>query len=100
LQTGISAGFGRPSQAAIWLIEQENDMPGDYSNLLITIGSLACVAALGWFFESAREISDSNDDTLPRSEDTVQRRRAGIYMTAVILTMGATVFSVLFTVLA
>jgi hypothetical protein len=37
----------------------------DYSTLLITIGGLACVVALGWFFESARESSDSNEGLLP-----------------------------------
>jgi hypothetical protein len=67
----------------------------DYSTLLITIGGLACVVALGWFFESARESSDSNEGLLPSTDDTVQRQRAGMYMTAVIVTMAATLASVI-----
>ncbi len=60
-------------------------MSGDYSTVLITLGSLACFAAFGWFLESATEQSDPNDDSA--SEDTLQRQRAHIYMAAVIVAM-------------
>ena len=62
-------------------------MPADFSTVLITVGSLACFGALGWFLESATEKSDLGDDGVP--EDTVQRERAHIYMAAVVVTMCA-----------
>jgi hypothetical protein len=67
-------------------------MPGNYGTILITVGSLACFGAFGWFFESATEQSDSNDDSVP--EDIVQQR-AGVYMAAVIVTMCASIVSVI-----
>ncbi len=70
-------------------------MIGDYSTFLITIGSLACVVALGWFFESAREAAGLYEDSLPPADDTVQRQRASIYMAAVMLTMAAAIVSVI-----
>jgi hypothetical protein len=60
-------------------------MLGNFSTVLITLGSLACFGAFGWFLESAREQSDSSDDNAP--EDTVQRQRAHIYMAAVVVAM-------------
>jgi hypothetical protein len=60
-------------------------MSGNYSTVLITLGSLACFGAFGWFLESATEPSDPNDDNA--SEDTVQRQRANIYMVAVVVAM-------------
>jgi hypothetical protein len=77
------------------LIDKENDMLGDYSTLLITIGSLACVVALGWFFESARGTVSSYEDPPPPVDNTVQQQRARIYMAAVMLTMAATIVSVI-----
>jgi hypothetical protein len=62
-------------------------MPGNFSTVLITLGSLACFGAFGWFLESAMERSDSSDDSTP--EDTVQQERAHIYMAAVLITMCA-----------
>jgi len=70
-------------------------MFADYSTFLITIGSLACVAALGWLFESVQEASTSTADTVSSAEDSPQRQRASIYMLAVLLTMGASVISVI-----
>ena len=69
-------------------------MFADYSTFLITIGSLACVAALGWLFESVQEASTSNADTVSSAEDAAQPR-ASLYMIAVLLTMGASVISVI-----
>jgi hypothetical protein len=60
-------------------------MSGNYSTVLITLGSLACFGAFGWFLESATEPSDPNDDNA--YEDTVQRQRANIYMVAVVVAM-------------
>jgi hypothetical protein len=60
-------------------------MPGHYSTVLITVGTLACFGAFSWFLESAAEKSDPGDDGVP--EDAVQRQRAYIYMAAVIVTM-------------
>ena len=70
-------------------------MFADYSTFLITIGSLACIAALGWLFESVQEASTSNADTVSSAEDAAQRPRASLYMIAVLLTMGASVISVI-----
>jgi hypothetical protein len=70
-------------------------MFADYSTFLITIGSLACVAVLGWFFESIHGASASNDDNLSSGEDPAQRQRASLYMIGVLLTMGASVISVI-----
>ena len=60
-------------------------MPGDYSTVLITVGSLACFGAFGWFLESAAEQSDPNNEGSP--DDTVQQKRAHVYMAAVIVAM-------------
>jgi hypothetical protein len=62
-------------------------MPGNYSNVLITVGSLACFGAFGWFLESGKE-HDSSDDSAP-PEDTAQQQRTHIYMAAVVVTMCA-----------
>lgn len=70
-------------------------MFGDYSNILVTIGSLACVAALAWFFESTRQTPESDEETVSCSEDIVQKQRASLYVAAVILIMGAAIVSVL-----
>jgi hypothetical protein len=71
---------------------RKTDMLADYSTFLITIGSLACATALGWFFESVQE-AGLNDDSVSPAEDAAQRQRASIYMLAVVLTMGASVLS-------
>ena|SRR5579871_4597000 len=63
------------------------DMPGNFTTVLITLGSLACFGAFGWFLESATERSDSSDDSTP--EDQVQQQSAHIYMAAVVVTMCA-----------
>jgi hypothetical protein len=68
-------------------------MPGDYSTVLITVGSLACFGAFGWFLESAVDKSELNEDRAP--EDSVQQHRAHIYMAAVIVTMCASIVSVI-----
>jgi hypothetical protein len=65
-------------------------MTADFSTVLITVGSLACFGAFGWFFESAAERSDSNDDGV--TEETMQQR-AHIYMVAVVVTMCSFVVS-------
>lgn len=61
-------------------------MSGNFSTVLITLGSLACFGAFGWFLESAAEQS-AHDDSAP--EDTVQQQRAHTYMAAVVVTMCA-----------
>jgi hypothetical protein len=68
-------------------------MPGDYSTVLITVGSLACFGAFGWFFESAREQSDAGDEGA--AEDTMLQQRTRIYMAAVVVTMCASIVSVI-----
>lgn len=68
-------------------------MPGNYGTILITVGSLACFGAFGWFFESATEQSDVNDENAP--EEVMQRQRASVYMAAVIVTMCASIVSVI-----
>jgi hypothetical protein len=83
------------SLAYIDSIGKENDMLGDYSAALITIGILSCVLALGWFFDSALDAAGSYEDTLPPKDDTVQQQRASIYMAAVMFTMAATIVSVI-----
>ncbi len=84
-------GNGLPSQFGLQNKKRRCDMPGNYGTILITVGSLACFGAFGWFFESATEQSDSNDDSVP--EDIVQQQRAGVYMVAVIVTMCASIVS-------
>jgi hypothetical protein len=61
-------------------------MPG-YSAVLIAVGSLACLGALGWFLESAADHSEINEDAV--SEDTMQQQRVHIYMAAVVVAMCA-----------
>ena len=68
-------------------------MSGDYSSVLITVGSLACFGAFGWFLESPTDQSELNDDVAP--EDIVQQQRAHVYMAAVVVTMCATIVSVI-----
>ena len=68
-------------------------MPGDYSTVLITVGSLACFGAFGWFLESAADKSELSDDVAP--EDSVQQQRAHVYMAAVIVTMCVSLVSVI-----
>jgi ABC-type Fe3+-siderophore transport system permease subunit len=68
-------------------------MPGDYSTVLITVGSLACFGAFGWFLESAADQSELNEDHAP--EDSVQQQRARVYMAAVVVTMCASIVSVI-----
>ena len=67
-------------------------MTTDFSAVLITVGSLACFGAFGWFFESTKERSDSNEEY--SSEETMQQR-AHIYMVAVVVTMCSFIVSVI-----
>jgi hypothetical protein len=68
-------------------------MPGDYSTVLITVGSLACFGAFGWFLESPTDPSQLDEDVAP--QDVLQQQRANVYMTAVVVTMFATIASVI-----
>lgn len=67
-------------------------MSTDFSTVLITVGSLACFGAFGWFLESAAERSDSNEEGA--TEETMQQR-ARIYMAAVVVTMCSFIVSVI-----